>query len=209
MIKEMAWGKSPGSDGFGLGIYIVFFNKIKQLLVEMFNYAFQTGNLHASVQYGLITLILKKDRDLNWVKNWRPIVLLNTDYKILSKMIANRLKVILPDIINLDQIGFTKGRSVSDNLHKILDVIDFTDLENIPALFISVYFEKAFDRVHYMALYKTLAWFGFEKEFIKWVEFLFNSFKLVTVNNGYASGEIRPSRGLYQENPIAPYLFLV
>ena len=49
MIKEMAWGKSPRLDGFGVGIYIVFFNKIKQLLVELFNYAFQTGNLHASV----------------------------------------------------------------------------------------------------------------------------------------------------------------
>ena len=90
------------------------------------------------------------------VKNWRPIILLNLDYKIISKTIANRIKSLLNDLIAQEQTGFMKGRNISENLRKLLDVMHIAEDQNIPLLLIQVDFEKAFDRVEYSSLFKTL-----------------------------------------------------
>ena len=208
-IKATARNKSPGSDGFGIEIYIIFFNKMKDLLLSVYNCAYAQNNLHASAKYGIISLIPKLGRNLNLIKNWRPIVLLNSDLKILTKIFASRLKLVLPDIIHTDQTGFLAGRAISSNMRKILDVIDFTDMNNIPALLLSIDFEKAFDRVHYNALEKVLKWFSFGPVFRSWIKLFYEGFSLVTLNNGFASPQIRPTRGLFQGNPISPYLFLL
>ena len=76
------------------------------------------------------------------LKNWRPLSLLNQDYKILSKLVAERMKIALPKINNYDQTGFLKGRYIGKNITTIMDLIYVTQDENIPALVISVDFEK-------------------------------------------------------------------
>ena len=116
---------------------------------------------------------------------------------------------MLPSLIHTDQSGFLKGRSISDNLRKILDIMEYTSLHNIPALFVSVDFEKAFDRVHYDSLFLMLERFNFGPIFISWLRLLFSGIQLHTVNNGYVSKPLSPTRGLFQGNPIAPYLFLI
>ena len=87
-IKQIARNKSPGTDGFQIDLYIVFWLKLKSPLFDAFNYGLKHGILHETARTGVITLIPKKERDMLFVRNWRPIVLLNTDYKILSKTIA-------------------------------------------------------------------------------------------------------------------------
>ena len=92
--------KTPGSDGFTVDFYRRFWNLLGKLMVNSFNYAFQTGNLSISQRLGIILLILKKDKNLEFLKNRRPITLLNTDYKISTKAIAMRLEKVLPKIIH-------------------------------------------------------------------------------------------------------------
>ena len=107
-IKYMAQNKSPGTDGFQINIYVMFFAKIKRLLFNAIQFCVKAGKLTQSMRQGLITLIPKKAQEPKFVANWRPITLLNSDYKIYSKMLANRIKSALNEIIHTDQTGFLK-----------------------------------------------------------------------------------------------------
>ena len=102
--------KSPGSDGLPAEFYKVFWKDIRRHLLNAFNYAYTKGLLSVTQRRGLITLILKKNKPMNLIKNWRPITLLNCDYKIATKCIASRMKKVLPKLINNDQTGFMKNR---------------------------------------------------------------------------------------------------
>ena len=82
-------------------------------------------------------------------KNWRPIILLNTDYKILAKAYANWVKSVLDSIIHKNLTGFLKGRQIIDNVRSIIDTINYVQSKKIAAVLISVDFEKAFDKVQY------------------------------------------------------------
>ena len=87
-----------------------------------------------SQRRGIIKLIPKKDADPNLIKNWRPLTLLNCDYKIASKAIANRIKTVLPELISDDQLGFIKNRCISNNIRTLDSVIQYTANKNIPGL---------------------------------------------------------------------------
>ena len=183
-IKSMALGKTPGADGFQVNFFVVFFQRIKKFLFEAYQFALNEGCLHQTARMGIISLILKKDRDLKHLKNWRPIVLLLTEYKILSKVIANRMKSVLKSLIHQDQTGFMKNRQISDNLRKLLDAMDIAEQKQIPLVLISVDFLKAFDMVEYNAIYKVMEWYNFGPKMINYVRVLFTSFRLTTINNG-------------------------
>ena len=97
---------------------------------------------------GVITLLPKKDKEPHFIKKDRPITLLNTDYKIIAKVMANCLKSILHEIIhNNDQTGFMKGRNIGCNIRSIIDLIDDCDANDIPGSIVLLDIEKAFDSV--------------------------------------------------------------
>ena len=123
--------------------------------------ATENGMLHETARRGIICLIPKKERDPLLVKIWRPIMLLNTDYKILAKLIAIRMKTILDDIISPCQTGHMEGRFIDKNLHKLIDIIEFVENEQIAALYISIDFEKCFDTIEVTALEGALRYFNF------------------------------------------------
>ena len=183
--------------------------ELKNMYHTAVNHALKVGFLHPTARQGVISLIPKKGRDRNFLVHWRPITLLNVDYKILSKALANKMKIVLPTLIHEDQTGFLSGRSISENIRKMCDVIDFYMLQNLPALVVSVDFAKAFDRVDYNALYAAMCYFNFPEEFIEWTKVMFKGFSLQTVNNGNLSEPLTLTRGLFQGNPQAPYLFLI
>ena len=120
-LKSMAPDKSPGTDGIPAEFYKVFWRDIADDLVDAIDYGFEKGQLSMSQRRGIIKLIPKRDAELNQVKNLRPINLLNCDYKIAAKAIANRAKKALPKPINNDQTGFMKGRFIGENIrrHKV------------------------------------------------------------------------------------------
>lgn len=91
-LNEMQNQKSPGSDGLSIEFYKTFLNDIKSYYLESVNFSFQTGNLTDLQKQGVITLIPKANKDTSLLTNWRPISLLNVDYKIATKALANRIK---------------------------------------------------------------------------------------------------------------------
>ena len=97
--------------------------------------------LSVTQRRGIIKLIPKKDAEPFYIKNWRPLTLLNCDYKIAAKSIANRLKPSLPNLINYDQTGFIKGRFIGENI-----VICYAKEKNIPGLLLFLDFEKLLTR---------------------------------------------------------------
>ena len=109
--------------------------------------------LSPSMRRGIITLLPKKGKDQLFLKNWRPITLLNTDYKILSKVLAFRIKKVLPTIIHEDQSGFISGRYKGENITFLIDVLNYFKINDIPGIVLSIDFEKAFDKVKWEFLY--------------------------------------------------------
>ena len=98
-----------------------------------------------------------------FLKNWRPISLLNVDYKIITKELAMRLKQVLPEIIHSDQTANIKDRNITDTLRKLIDIIDYTKANHIQGILIAVDFEKAFDSLEWNFIFKTLEVFNFRK----------------------------------------------
>lgn len=118
-------------------------------------------------------MIYKKD-DRRLAKNWRPISLLNTDYKLASKAITERLKNVMSSIVHQDQTCGVVGRSIFSNLHLIRDVLDMIDKTNETGILVTLDQEKAFDRVDHEFLMRTLSKFGFGPDFCNWISLFYN-----------------------------------
>ena len=102
--------------------------------MECFNESFEKGEMSSSQKQAVITLIEKKDQDRCDLQNWRPISLLNVDAKIASKVIAERMKRLLPGLIHGNQTGYIPGRNIGENIRSILDIMSFTRTKNLPGL---------------------------------------------------------------------------
>ena len=96
--------------GLSVEFYREFWPEIQDIVIRSFNNAFSEGHLSYLQRKGVISLLLKRG-DKEELDNWRPITLLNIDYKILAMVLTKRLQKVLPDIINEDQVGYIKGRS--------------------------------------------------------------------------------------------------
>ena len=168
-----------------------------------------SGTLYKSAKKGIISLLPKKQKDSRRLVHQRPISLLVTDYKILEKILANRMKPALEHIINEDQKGFLSQRRIHCNIRRILDLIHYTDTEDIPAVILSIDFQKCFVKIEIPALIKALEYFNFDKKFIRWTEIIYADSKSTVINNGYFSKPIEIQRGVKQGGPCSAYYFLV
>ena len=202
-------GKSPGTDGLTSDFYKFFWIDIKHLVLDSLNYAYEKGELSIDQKRGIITLTPKKDKPRLLIKNWRPISLLNTDYKLLTKCLSGRLQTVLPDIIDHDQTGFLKGRYIGENIRTISDLIEYTSLKNQPAFILLIDFEKAFDTIRWSYLAKCLKFFNFGDTLINWIQIIYNNIESTVINNGHTSQFFKLSRGIRQGCPISPYLFII
>ena len=133
----------------------------------------------------------------------------NVDAKIMSKVLATRIKNVLPDIIHHNQSGFVKDRYIGETVRSIFDLMDFTLKENIPGLMIFIDFHKAFDSVEWNYLVTCLEAFCFGPDFIRWVKTLYKNIQSCVINNGLTTDYFALERGVRQGDPLSPYLFVV
>ena len=150
-----------------------------------------------------LTLLKKSGKDRALLENWRPISLVNVDTKIMSKVIAARVKKVLPSIIHYNQTGYVKDRFIGEAIRSIFDIIDFTAKENIPRLLLFIDFQKSFDSVEWEFLIGSLKKSDFGQDFLQWVKTFYNNIQSCVINNGELE------RGVRQGDPLSPYLFII
>ena len=208
-LKDMKNSKTPGIDGLPADFCKFFWTTIKIFVVDSINYSFHTGEMSSSQRLGIIMLLPKKDKDRMFLKNWRPLSILCTDYKLISKMLALRLSNVLPSIINSDQTAYIKGRYIGENIRTVSDIVDYCKAKNMTSVLLLIDFEKAFDTVNWIFLHKTLSKFNLGDTFKKWIKLLYNNIQSTVINNGYFSPYFNLRRGVRQGCPISAYLFLL
>ena len=201
--------KSPGSDGLISAFYLKFFPLLGNTLCDIINLAYETGEMSDSQKHSYITLICKDETRADEMKCYRPISLLNIDYKVISKAITNRLGKVLPKIIGIDQTCSVKGRSIFDNLHLIRNVMDYVDQKNLTSSFICLDQEKAFDTVSRSYMFDTLRAFGFNDNFLRWIKLLYNDVSSSVIINNYISDSFPIKRGFRQGCSLSMSLCII
>lgn len=178
--------KAPGSDGLTTNFYKHFWHLIGHLVVDSINYGYVTGCLSPEQSCSVITLIPKPGKDPSLLKNYRPISLLNTDYKIGAKAVAARMKLVIDNLIGPNQTAFLKGRFIGENVRFVLDIINHTSDFNIPGFLFLIDFEKAFDKLEWKFIHATLSFFNFGNSFKDWIHTFYNNAQACVCNNGYS-----------------------
>ena len=206
-MKETKNNRAPGNDGIPVDFYKVFWNDLRIPFMELLHYSFTHETLSISQKQGIISLLPKKDKNCLLLKNWRPLTLLNADYKLLAKAVANKLKLYLDALIHRDQTGFMKGRYIGENVVRLMDIMHYTDMNDIPAILMQIDFEKAFDSIEWKFIDQTLITFNFGPGIRNWVKLLYTNISACVMNNGWTSNYFKISRGVRQGCPLSPYLF--
>uniref|UniRef100_A0A670JJJ0 Reverse transcriptase domain-containing protein n=1 Tax=Podarcis muralis TaxID=64176 RepID=A0A670JJJ0_PODMU len=209
-IKELKRGKAPGPDGFTASYYKEMKDILIDPLTKVMNNILKEKDMPGTWREAFIVVIPKQDSDLTQVKNYRPISLLNTDYKIFAGILAKRLKKILIKIIHKDQEGFLPGRQIRNNIRNIVNIIEFlSERYDKPASLIFVDAEKAFDNVIWEFMIKNLEVMEVGQKFLNGIQAIYTDQKARLIVNNVITEELKIGKGTRQGCPLSPLLFIV
>ena len=170
---------------------------------------YATGILPDFLRRGALRLIPKPDKDKRESKNWRPLILQEALYKLLSGALANRLNKALDILVHKSQTGFIRGRSMCDNVRIVHNIVELCKEFGNKGILVSCDLEKAFDSISFRFIRKVLRFFGFGFGFTKWVEILLNGFQVEIINSGYILAPFMQERAVRQGDPASTGLFIL
>ena len=209
-LKSLNNNKTSGNDGLTKEFYETFWDDLKLLFKKVIHQTKVTKKLLASQRQTVIKLIeKKKNRDKGFIKNWRPISLLNIDHKIISKLFATRLKDVLPSLISSKQTAYIAKRFIGEGGRLISDLLEMSDKLNIKGYLVTVDIEKAFDSLDHDFIIATLKKFSFKSNFINWIKIFLNDQESCALNGGVTTKYFKLERGAHQGDPISAYLFIL
>ena len=211
-IRDAVWlcdgSKSPGPDGFNLNFVKESWEVFKEVIVEVMVIFHKSGCIPKGCNASFVALI-PKVRDPVKLEQYRPISLVGVMYKIISKVLAERMKKVLPAIIDECQSAFLKDRGILDSVLTANEVLEDLRRRRVSGLCLKVDFKKAYDSVRWDYLYDMLHRMRFHSKWIMWIKGCLASATVSVLVNGCPTEEFHPLRGLRQGDPLAPFLFLV
>lgn len=203
-IKMAVWDcedlKSPGPDGITFDFIKDFWDSIKGDFVRFISEFHDRRHIVRGENNSFIILIPKKASPQR-IGDFRPISLIRCMYKVLSKILANRLRKVLPNIISENQTAFVKGIQILDGILIENELVDKAKKKGKKTMLFKVDFEKAFDSVNWNYLQEMMQFMGFCCKWRKWIEECLQSASISVLVNGSSTREFRVGRGLRQGDP--------
>lgn len=209
VVFSMPNDKSPGPDGYTSEFYKASWELIGKEFILAVQSFFAKGFLPKGINSTILALIPKK-KGAKEMKDFRPISCCNVIYKVISKIIANRLKGVLPKFISGNQSAFVKDRLLIENVLLATELVKDYHKESVTSrCAIKIDLSKAFDSVQWSFLHKVLSGLNFPPTFIHWIMLCVTTASFSVHVNGELVGYFRSSRGLRQGCSLSPYLFVI
>jgi len=207
-IKSMNVNSAPGPDGLGPAWYKAVWASVKGDIMRLLH-AFHNCSIELDrINRAHIVLIPKRE-GASSPSEFRPISLQNCPVKIISKILTTRLQKHIQQLVDIDQTGFIRGRSISENFVYATELVQFCHKNKKPTIVLKLDFAKAFDSVCWDSLLRILSARGFPHKWNQWILHLLQTSHSAVLVNGCPGNWIRCKRGLRQGDALSPYLFLL
>jgi hypothetical protein len=206
-LKDMEVNSAPGPDGLPVGFYREFWPELKPFVLEMFNDFFR-GDLNISrLNYDMISLI-PKTKDANCIKQYKPICLLNVDYKWFTKTLTLRLTPLSSKLISETQTTFVPGRYIMEGVVVLMEVLHELKVKNHQGVILKLDFEKAYDKVQWGFMMEVLKRKNAPPpKWLEWMQQIIEGGKVGININGNDGRFFNTYKGLRQGDPLSPLLF--